>query len=77
VNVPGVLKSVSSIEKDSKRFPDTSGWGYAQFLYDAPSDTFKPYGDGASFGKKICYQCHTVVKAADYIYTKYPQGKRE
>jgi Cytochrome P460 len=31
VEVPDTLKSVSFIEKDSKRFPDTSGWGYAQF----------------------------------------------
>ncbi|MGH9730923.1 MAG: cytochrome P460 family protein [Candidatus Acidiferrales bacterium] len=72
VNVPGTLKSVSFIEKDSKRFPDTSGWGYAQFLYDAPSKTFKPFGSDASFGKTVCYQCHTIVKARDYIFTNYP-----
>jgi cytochrome P460 len=72
VQVPGTLKSVSFIEKDSKRFPDTSGWGYAQFLYDAASDTFKPYGSDASFGKKVCYECHTRVKPQDYIFTKYP-----
>jgi hypothetical protein len=70
VQVPTTLKSVSFIEKDSKRFPDTSGWGYAQFLYDA-SGTFKPYGTDASFGKKICYECHTRVKAQDYIFTNY------
>jgi hypothetical protein len=40
VTVPDTLKSVSFIEKDSKRFPDTSGWGYAQFLYDPVTDTF-------------------------------------
>ena len=40
VMVPDTLKSVSFIEKDSKRFPDTGGWGYAQFHYDAASDTF-------------------------------------
>jgi len=71
VNVPDTLKSVSFIEKDSKRFPDTSGWGYAQFLYDAPSDTFKPFGSDSSFGKNVCYPCHTVVKAKDFIFTGY------
>ena len=76
VEVPDTLKSVSFIEKDSKRFPDTSGWGYAQFLYDAASDTFKPFGDDSSFGKKVCYQCHTAVTARDYIITITPQGKR-
>ena len=73
VQVPAMLKSVSFIEKDSKRFPDTSGWGYAQFLYDAASDTFKPYGTDASFGKTVCYECHTRVKAQDYIFTNYPR----
>jgi hypothetical protein len=32
VELPDTLKSVSFVEKDSKRFPNTSGWGYAQFL---------------------------------------------
>ena len=51
--------SVSFILKDSKRFPDTNGWGYAQFLYDAASDPFTPYGKDSSFGKNVCYLCHT------------------
>jgi len=72
VEVPGALKSVSFIEKDSKRFPDTSGWGYAQFLYNPASKTFKPFGSDSSFGRKYCYQCHTIVKARDYIFTNYP-----
>lgn len=24
-----------------------------------------------SFGKKICYQCHTLVTAKDFIFTSY------
>lgn len=71
VIVPDTLKSVSFIEKDSKRFPDTSGWGYAQFLYDPGSNSFKAFGEGSSFAKKICYQCHTIVKGRDYIFTDY------
>ena len=69
---PDTLKSVAFIQKDSKRFPETSGWGYAQFLYDAASDSFKPYGSDSSFGKE-CYGCHTLVKAKDYIFTSYPR----
>jgi hypothetical protein len=72
VEVPDTLKSVSFIEKDSKRFLDSSGWGYAQFLYDPATATFKPYGKDASFGTKICYQCHIAVKTDDYIFTAYP-----
>src|SRR5271163_3211357 len=33
--VPGPLTEVEFIEKDSKRFADTNGWGYADFKYDA------------------------------------------
>jgi Cytochrome P460 len=69
VMVPGALKSVSFIEKDSKRFPDTNGWAYAQFRYDAASDTFAPNGSGAKCG----YACHTAVAAKDYIFTAYPK----
>jgi hypothetical protein len=71
VEVPATLKSVSFIEKDSKRFPNTSGWGYAQFLYDPASKTFHPYGKDALFGKTVCYQCHTAVRNRDYNFTDY------
>src|ERR1700723_3369158 len=40
--VPGDLAAVEFIEKDSKRFPDTHGWGYGTFDYDASSATFTP-----------------------------------
>ncbi len=34
VNVPDTLADLFFIEKDSKKFADTGGWGYAQFDYD-------------------------------------------
>jgi hypothetical protein len=40
--VPGSLVNVAFMEKDSKRFADSGGWGYAVFDYDASSDTFTP-----------------------------------
>ena len=67
--VPDALKSISFIEKDSKRFPDTNGWAYAQFLYDAASGTFTPQGSDARCG----YACHAKVAAKDYIFTAYPK----
>ena len=68
--VPDTLQDVDFIERDSKRFPDTGGWGYAQFNYDSASDTFTPDGRDANCG----YACHTIVAAKDYIFTAY--GKR-
>ncbi len=68
--VPDTLKDADFIERDSKRFPDSGGWGYGQFNYDAASDTFTPQGSGSNCG----YACHTIVAAKDYIFTAY--GKR-
>src|SRR5277367_4431574 len=42
VDVPDVLKQVFVMEKDSKRFPKTGGWGYAVFNYDAATNKFSP-----------------------------------
>jgi hypothetical protein len=69
VNVPDTLKAVAAIEKDSKRFPDTHGWAYGNFYYDAASDTFTPEGTDAKCG----YACHTTVAKQDYIFTAYPK----
>ena len=70
--VPGILKRVEFIIKDSRRFPRTSGWGYARFVYDPAKAVFTTYGKDAAFGQE-CYACHTVVKDQDFIFTKYPQ----
>jgi hypothetical protein len=69
---PDVLKRVEFIIKDAARFPATSGWGYARFVYDEKSDTYTPYGKDASFARE-CYQCHTLVKGRDFIFTGYPR----
>ena len=76
--VPGELVNVDFMIKDSKRFADSGGWGYAVFDYNATSDTFTPgtmagtppQGNDARCG----YACHTAAKARDYVFTEY--GKR-
>jgi hypothetical protein len=73
--VPGDLVGVEFIEKDSKRFSDTHGWGYAMFYTDAASHTFRPatladkppQGNDAKCGAA----CHNLAAAKDYIFTDY------
>lgn len=67
--VPDRLKDIDFMVKDSRRFPDTGGWGYAQFNYDAASDRFTPEGSDAACGAA----CHTIVQAKDYVFTAYPK----
>ncbi|MGO9985211.1 MAG: cytochrome P460 family protein [Rhodomicrobium sp.] len=74
VVVPGTLKYIEFIEKDSKRFPGTNGWGYAEFLYDAATGTFTEKGAlPARAATGECHACHTIVAAKDYIFTAYPK----
>jgi len=68
VDVPDVLQDVFFIEKDNRRFPMTSGWGYAAFDYNAAADSFAPNKDGTA---NCGYTCHTIVKAKDYIFHSY------
>ena len=68
VDVPDVFKQAFVMEKDSKRFPKTGGWGYAVFNYDAASDKFT--ADPKSLSD-CGNTCHTAVKAKDYIFHPY------
>lgn len=68
VDVPDVFKQAFVMEKDSKRFPKTGGWGYAVFNYDAALDKFTPDPTAlADCGNS----CHVAVKAKDYIFHPY------
>jgi hypothetical protein len=76
--VPGTLHDVDFMVKDSQRFADSAGWGWAAFKYDVASDTFTPFtlasqppqGNDAKCG----LACHTIAKTKDYVFTDY--GKR-
>lgn len=68
VDVPDVFKEAFVMEKDSKRFSKSGGWGYAVFNYDPASDKFTPDPKSPS---DCGYACHTPVKAKDYIFHPY------
>jgi len=68
VEVPDVFKQAFVMEKDSKRFPKTGGWGYAVFNYDAASNKFTP--DPTSHAD-CGNSCHVTVKTKDYIFHPY------
>ena len=77
-SVPATQHDADFMMKDSKRFADSGGWGYAVFDYDNASDTFTPgtmagtppQGNDAKCG----FACHTRARARDYVFTDY--GKR-
>jgi len=75
--VPNILHDIDFMVKDSKRFADAGGWGYAVFEYDPPSDAFRPgtlsdrppQGNDAKCGAA----CHTIAAKRDYVFTEYPK----
>jgi hypothetical protein len=70
VSIPDGLKDVAFMLKDSKRFADTAGWGYALFDDKPATAEFTPNGTGSACGAA----CHTIVKDKDFVFTAY--GKR-
>jgi hypothetical protein len=73
--VPGAQHDVDFMVKDSKRFADSAGWGYAVFKFDPASGTFAP---GDLTGKppqgndaKCGAACHTIVKQRDSVFSEY------
>jgi Cytochrome P460 len=76
--VPGAQHDVDFMVKDSKRFADSGGWGWAAFDYDPSSNTFKPSDESSSppqaHDAKCGFACHTIVQNRDYVFTEY--GKR-
>jgi hypothetical protein len=68
VDVPDAFKQAFVIEKDSKKFPNSGGWGYALFNYDAATDKWTADSTGVS---DCGHACHVKVKAKDHIFHPY------
>jgi hypothetical protein len=68
VEVPDAPTQAFVMEKDSKRYPNTGGWGYAVFNHEANG---KMVADAA---KADCgHVCHVAVKNKDYVFHPYQQ----
>ena len=62
VDVPDVFKQAFVMEKDSKRFPKTGGWGYAQFNDGKPANETV---------QSSCFPCHQAASGPDFVFTRY------
>lgn len=61
---PSAFVHAEFMHKDSARFKETGGWGYARWL----GKEQKPYGKDAGFVQE-CIGCHTPVKDRDWVFT--------
>jgi len=61
--VAGAPKNgVQFMVKDSKKYAETGGWGYAHFNDGKSADT--------SF-MQSCFPCHDLIKSRDDVFTRY------
>ncbi len=71
------LTELEFVEKDGTRFPDTHGWGYAAFKYDAATDKLTPVTTTdrppQANDAKCGATCHAMAASTDYIFTTYPR----
>jgi hypothetical protein len=64
--VPGSFSQVEFMIKDSAKYGETGGWGFARFV----GDNLKPYGKDPGFVQE-CFGCHQPVKGNDYVFTGF------
>ena len=73
--MPGAIYDLDFMVKDARRFPDGNGWGYAVFVYDAATDSYKPgtqdHRPPQANDAKCGVACHTIVKDKDFVFTSY------
>ncbi len=58
---PGKFVHAEFMFKDSKKYSETYGWGWARWVDMGQ----KPFNNGA----QICISCHTPVKNRDWVFT--------
>ena len=60
--VAGPPVNVQFMVKDTKKYAETGGWGYADFTNGKP---------GNEALHKTCFPCHEPAKDRDYVFTRY------
>jgi hypothetical protein len=60
--IPGEFASAEAMVKDSKKYPETGGWGFGHWEADklVMNDKEK---------SAVCFACHLPMKAKDYVFT--------
>lgn len=62
--VEGPRKVLGLMQKDSRKFAETGGWGFEGFKGDTRERVVQD-------AKTACYSCHTSQKENDYVFSTY------
>jgi hypothetical protein len=61
-SVAGVAKNIQFMVKDTKRYAETGGWGFADFTNGRPAD---------EAAHQTCFACHQAAKDRDFVFTHF------
>jgi hypothetical protein len=64
--VEGSRKFIDVMTKESKRYSETGGWGFEEFVGDSQTDRAL-----TSEAKVACYSCHTKRKSNDFVFSTF------
>jgi hypothetical protein len=67
----GAFFQVEFMIRNSKKYADTLGWGWARWR----GADLKPYGKDATFTGE-CVGCHKPMRDADYVFTEPIGGQQ-
>lgn len=75
IAVAGGIYDLDFMVKDSKRFADGGGWGYAVFVNDPATGTYKPgtvaHNPPQANDAKCGVACHNIAAGKDFVFTEY------
>lgn len=61
----GARKLIGVMERDSRRFAATGGWGFEGFAGDSKTERL------VKDGGQSCYQCHQGAQATSYVFSAF------
>ncbi|BCX82434.1 hypothetical protein MIT9_P2020 [Methylomarinovum caldicuralii] len=61
--VPGELSHIEFMVKDSKKYANTGGWGFARWV----GMELKPLNND---GGKPCFECQKAAAETDFVFTR-------
>ncbi len=61
----GTRKLIGVMERDSRRFAATGGWGFEGFAGDSKTERL------VKDGGQSCYQCHQGAQATSYVFSAW------
>lgn len=66
VGTEGTRRRIDVMFKDTKRYPESGGWGFGRFMSDDHETDVL-----TTDVRKVCFQCHEKQKAHGFVFSEF------